>query len=490
MVEDETDLLMRCMLLAFQYYPPSALPQQPLAHNLSSTAQFVNDTANLVETGIPATIITAITNAATGATATTIITTTTTVHPSLEVSDNARDFMADCTRSSPERPYDLSLELKLMWACLFGAMLLVAIVGNCIVIWIVLGESHDAFYLILPTKNVTCILLIPMIRILIALSSFCQHTHTSTAHREMRTITNYFLLNLSVADLLMSSLNGIFNFVSMLNSDWPFGSLYCSVNNFMAYVTVATSVFTLVAISFDRYVAIVRPLHRRNSRKKARIFLTIIWALAGTLSLPGLVYSATESKRYHNGRTRTVCFVLWPDGRYPVSATDYVYNIVFLLLTYVVPMLVMCVCYTLMGRELWGSKSIGEHTERQRESVCAKKKVVRMFIAVVAIFGICWLPYHMFYVYAYHNPQITASAFVPHLYLGFYWLAMANSMVNPIIYYWMNRKFRHYFQEAMCCVRLCSGVDVVKTTPDGYVQQQQQMQMHSMSADRRKSCKL
>lgn len=51
------------------------------------------------------------------------------------------------------------------------------------------------------------------------------------------------------------------------------------------------------------------------------------------------------------------------------------YNIVFLVVTYVIPMLVMVVCYTLMGRELWGSQSIGEHTERQRESVKAKKKV-------------------------------------------------------------------------------------------------------------------
>lgn len=72
------------------------------------------------------------------------------------------------------------------------------------------------------------------------------------AHREMRTITNYFLLNLSIADLMMSSLNCMFNFIYMLNSDWPFGRFYCSVNNFMGNVTVATSVFTLVAISFDR----------------------------------------------------------------------------------------------------------------------------------------------------------------------------------------------------------------------------------------------
>lgn len=231
-------------------------------------------------------------------------------------------------------------------------------------------------------------------------------------------------------------------------------------------------------------------LHGGHHPQKALIFLTGIWSLSGALSAPGLIYSATESKRYHSGRTRTVCFVLWPDGRYPFSASDYAYNLVFMVLTYAMPMLVMVVCYTLMGRELWGSQSIGEHTERQHESVRAKKKVVRMFIAVVAIFGICWLPYHAWYVYAYHHPQVTAAAFVPHVYLGFYWLAMANSMVNPLIYYWMNRKFRHYFQEVMCCCRLWRSVEITKS-PEMYMQhqhQQQLMAMHSISADRRKSC--
>lgn len=72
------------------------------------------------------------------------------------------------------------------------------------------------------------------------------------AHRRMRTVTNYFLVNLSVSDLMMSLLNCVFNFIFMLNSDWPFGAVYCTVNNFVANVTVASSVFTLVAISFDR----------------------------------------------------------------------------------------------------------------------------------------------------------------------------------------------------------------------------------------------
>lgn len=63
-----------------------------------------------------------------------------------------------------------------------------------------------------------------------------------------------------------------------------------------------------------------------------------------------------------------------------------------------------------------------------------------MFIIVVTIFAICWLPYHLFFVYAYHNNQMTSSSYVQQLYLGFYWLAMSNAMVNPIIYYWMNSR--------------------------------------------------
>lgn len=85
-----------------------------------------------------------------------------------------------------------------------------------------------------------------------------------------------------------------------------------------------------------------------------------------------------------------------------------------------------------------------------------------MFIFIVAIFGICYLPYQLFYVYSYHNPQISSSSVVPHIFLGIYWLAMSNSMVNPIIYFWMNKRFRHYFQRVMCfcCFQLWQNGNV------------------------------
>lgn len=63
-----------------------------------------------------------------------------------------------------------------------------------------------------------------------------------------------------------------------------------------------------------------------------------------------------------------------------------------------------------------------------------------MFILVIVIFGICWLPYQTYFIYTHFDPSILYMKYVQHVYLGFYWLAMANAMVNPIIYYWMNAK--------------------------------------------------
>jgi tachykinin-like receptor len=104
----------------------------------------------------------------------------------------------------------LPLWRQVLWSLLFAGMVLVATGGNLIVIWIVL------------------------------------------ANKRMRTVTNYFLVNLSVADAMVSALNVTFNYIYMLNSHWPFGTLYCKISQFIAVLSICASVFTLMAISVDR----------------------------------------------------------------------------------------------------------------------------------------------------------------------------------------------------------------------------------------------
>ena len=108
-------------------------------------------------------------------------------------------------------PFLMAWYLQFIYIVAFVTMVLVAAGGNAIVIWIVL------------------------------------------AHKRMRTVTNYFLINLAVADFLMSVLNTLFNFLYMLHgNDWLFGRTYCKIAQFIATSTISASVFTFMAIAIDR----------------------------------------------------------------------------------------------------------------------------------------------------------------------------------------------------------------------------------------------
>ena len=75
------------------------------------------------------------------------------------------------------------------------------------------------------------------------------------AYQSMKTVTNLFIINLSVGDILMASLCIPFTFVSnLLLQYWPFGSIMCVVVCYAQAVSVFVSAYTLVAISIDRSV--------------------------------------------------------------------------------------------------------------------------------------------------------------------------------------------------------------------------------------------
>ncbi|CAG9853775.1 unnamed protein product [Phyllotreta striolata] len=321
---------------------------------------------------------------------------------------------ANSSPSSVSNHYDpsMSLLVQFAWSGVFLFMITTATCGNCIVIWIVI------------------------------------------AHRRMRSVTNYFLVNLSVADLLLTTFNCIFNFIYMLQRNWPFGSWYCTISNFMANATVAASVFTLTGISCDRYLAIVYPLQPRMSKSSSIFTITFIWTASLMLAIPCLLYSRTVTYPAKD-KPRTGCILVWPDEKLYGSTYDLWYQMIFLLITYIIPMVLMLICYTIMGSVLWGSRSIGEKTQRQIDAIKSKRRVVKMFVSIVVIFGVCWLPYHGYFIYVYFDTNILFKKYTQHVYLGFYWFAMSNAMVNPLIYYWMNGRFRKYFKSAVCAGLTC-----------------------------------
>ena len=74
---------------------------------------------------------------------------------------------------------------------------------------------------------------------------------------------------------------------------WIFGSVYCTLNNFISYLSVSSSVFTLLAISVDRRKAIVRPLAPKTGRACVMLTILIIWTGSAALASPAALFSVT-----------------------------------------------------------------------------------------------------------------------------------------------------------------------------------------------------
>jgi len=77
---------------------------------------------------------------------------------------------------------------------------------------------------------------------------------------------------------------------------WPYGELICKVSECAKDVSIGVSVFTLTALSAERYCAIVNPMRRhvsgRLSTKPVTLLTALgIWVLAILLAMPAAIFS-------------------------------------------------------------------------------------------------------------------------------------------------------------------------------------------------------
>ncbi|XP_064587307.1 substance-P receptor isoform X1 [Zonotrichia leucophrys gambelii] len=286
-----------------------------------------------------------------------------------------------------------------LWAAAYALVVLVAVVGNAVVMWIIL------------------------------------------AHKRMRTVTNYFLVNLAFAEAAMAALNTVVNFSYAVHNEWYFGAAYCRFHNFFPIAAVFASIYSMTAIALDRYMAIIHPLRPRLSAAASKAVMGLIWLLALLLAFPQGYFSVTAELP-----GRLVCLVEWPEPGGAESGKAYHFSMTVLL--YLLPLLVIGCAYAAVGRTLWASAIPGDSSDRYHEQVSAKRKVVKMMIMVVCTFALCWLPYHVYFTLQYLRPEWYMQSFIQQVYLAVMWLAMSSTMYNPIIYCCLNDRFRVGFKHA------------------------------------------
>ncbi|KAG1683067.1 Cardioacceleratory peptide receptor [Nymphon striatum] len=233
------------------------------------------------------------------------------------------------------------------------------------------------------------------------------------------------------------------------------GPVVCKIVKYCQVVVTFSSTYVLVALSIDRFDAIIHPMNFSSSWTRAKILIAIAWILSAVFSTPMLFLYDIEMV---SGLPQC-----WIDLK---GDTEWqVYIMVIALALFFIPTLIITACYGAIMYTIWtksktmmgttvtnrsnfnnkgklanggaGAKKNGENCSKRASSrgiiPKAKIKTVKMTCVIVMVFVFCWSPYFLFdifQVFGHVKPSarnVAIATFINSL-------SPLNSAANPIIY--------------------------------------------------------
>uniref|UniRef100_A0A8B9SBN4 Gastrin-releasing peptide receptor n=1 Tax=Apteryx owenii TaxID=8824 RepID=A0A8B9SBN4_APTOW len=306
---------------------------------------------------------------------------------------------------------------------------------------------YPAFLYAIPTIY-GIIILIGLIGNITLIKIFC-------TVKSMRNVPNLFISSLALGDLLLLVTCVPVDASRYLADEWLFGRIGCKLIPFIQLTSVGVSVFTLTALSADRYKAIVRPMEIQASHALMKICVraAIIWIVSMLLAIPEAVFSDLHPFHEKGTNKTFVSCAPYPhsDGLHPK-----IHSMASFLIFYIIPLSVISIYYYFIAKNLIQSAynipvEGNIHVRKQIES---RKRLARTVLVFVCLFAFCWLPTHIIYLYrSYHYSEVDTSVlhFIASLCARI--LAFTNSCVNPFALYLLSKSFRKQFNNQLFCCR-------------------------------------
>ena len=337
--------------------------------------------------------------------------------------------------------------------------------------------------------------------------------------RYLRTVTNYFIVSLAIADLMVGSVVMPFSIVhEMTNNIWLFGPDWCDVWHSLDVLASTASIMNLSVISLDRYWAITDPIAYPSKMSTGRsvILIALVWICSAAISFPAILW------------WRAVATDDVPPNLCLFTA-DTAYLLISSIVSFYGPVMVMTFVYWRIykaateqmrsikaGAKVMTSNGVGgevmtlrmhrgggrrldEHLhydsrnnsdsdtdspshlmhpqddlERPSTAISRKwkhfalskkltkiareQKAAKTLGIVMGVFFVCWVPF--FVANVLFGICKTDCVSKPEVYFPiFTWLGYINSGMNPIIYALSMRDFRRAFARVLCscCPRYRHG---------------------------------
>ncbi|CAN9504979.1 unnamed protein product [Ophioblennius macclurei] len=293
-----------------------------------------------------------------------------------------------------------------------------------------------------------------------------------SVNSNLQSITNFFVVSLAVADIAV----GLLAIPFAITISFGFCADFHGCLFIACFVLVLTqsSIFSLLAIAVDRYIAIKNPLRYYSlvTAPRAKAFITLCWVLSVLIGLTPLMgwnngYNATST--FNTSNQRNVC----PEGKTHclfegVVTMNYMiyFNFLGCVLLPLVAMLGIYVHIFLAARRQLRLMSVkvahapaanangGGGSEKAlfsgscRSTLQKEVHAAKSLAIIVGLFALCWLPVHIINSVNHlcedcerPNAMVMNIAII---------LSHANSVVNPFIYAYRIREFRQTFRKILC----------------------------------------
>ncbi|XP_067847104.1 G-protein coupled receptor 135 [Heptranchias perlo] len=250
-------------------------------------------------------------------------------------------------------------------------------------------------------------------------------------HRQLRTVTNAFIMSLSLSDLLTALLCVPFSFIMLFSRDgvWIFGDRFCVANGFFNSCFGIISTLTMTLISFDRYYAIVRQPQEKMGGRRAIQLLAAAWLTAVLFSFPWHLLSQAQGQLVVHKKGFYHCMYIFHSGSSPMGTS---YSMALIIICYLLPFSLMCFCHYNICKAVRLSEirvrpvTTYAHLLRFYSEMRTATTVLIMIVFIIC----CWGPYCVMGI-------ITAAGdlhFTPIMDTVAIWLAWANGALNPLIY--------------------------------------------------------
>ncbi|XP_069600213.1 neuropeptide Y receptor type 2 isoform X1 [Ranitomeya imitator] len=263
--------------------------------------------------------------------------------------------------------------------------------------------------------------------------------------KTMRTVTNYFIVNLAVADLMVNTLCLPFTLVYTLLDEWKFGTVLCHLVTYAQGLAVQVSTVTLMVIALDRHRCIVYHLESKISTTICFIIIGMTWACSAVLASPLAIFKEYSLIVFTQDFQIQVCAERWPGGHLNYST---IYSISMLLIQYILPLAIISYAYVRIWTKLKNHVSPGGGNDHYHQR---RRKTTKMLVAVVVVFAVCWLPFHAFQLASDIDSKVLDLNEYKFIYTIFHVIAMCSTFANPILYGWMNNNYRTAFITTFKC---------------------------------------